>query len=153
MSRSVVTNAPKFGNDSSEFDYDELCENITIATSFREDPYICNKYIRCNHGYAQKFKCSKDTAWDIERKICLWVQHVNCGDRQLLSDEKMLGENDSDESMKRNGTRTTRSTTTTTKTTTTTTTTTTIKTLLFKNESSKLLNTIIKNKNTFNLLV
>lgn len=112
--------------DTSEekFEYDDLCSNITHIAYFRDDPFICNKYIRCNHGYAQKFKCYRDTAWDIARKTCLWVNNVECGERQLVEDN-LLGENDPDESMKHNGTRKTKTTRTTTTTITTTTLTTT----------------------------
>ncbi len=137
MSRTVVTNPPKkpsSNEDDNDLDYDEFCANTTLTTSFREDPFICNKYIRCNHGYAQKFKCSKDTAWDISTKQCLWVHYVECGSRQYVSDEQVLGENDSDESMKHNATRTTRTTrTTTTKSTTLS----TIKSTLSKSSLSK----------------
>lgn len=110
-----------YDSDSEDkFDYDDLCSNITQIAYFRDDPFICNKYIRCNHGYAQKFKCYRDTAWDIKRMTCLWVNNVDCGERQLV-DPGLLGENDPDESMKHNGTRKTRTTRTTTTTTTTTT--------------------------------
>ena len=133
LSRTVVTNAPTSDSDgdddetgneinwlsdeekytlykkiieeTSTIDYDEFCDNTTATAFFREDPFICNKYIRCNHGYAQRFKCAKSTAWDVKTKQCLWAQHVKCGKRQLITNEKLLGKNDSDESMKRNGTR------------------------------------------------
>lgn len=118
-----TSNETSSSSSEETFDYDDLCSNITHIAYFRDDPFICNKYIRCNHGYAQKFKCYRDTAWDIARKTCLWVNNVECGERQLV-DPSLLGENDPDESMKHNGTRKTR----TTRTTTTTTTTTTIKT-------------------------
>jgi hypothetical protein len=48
ISRSVVTNLPKNGTDEDDedaYEYDTLCANLTVATSFREDPYVCNKYI------------------------------------------------------------------------------------------------------------
>ena len=146
MSRSVVTSSANETNENEDdydaYAYDTLCANLTVATSFREDPYVCNKYIRCNHGYAQKFKCSKNTAWDKEKKMCNWVETVECGARELYSDEKLLGENDSDASLKNRTTLTTRTTTTSTTTTTTTTTTTLkpttdLKTTLFKTSSSK----------------
>ena len=146
MSRSVVTNKPNDNQTDDDYDayaYDTLCANLTVATSFREDPYVCNKYIRCNHGYAQKFKCSKRTAWDKDKKMCNWVETVDCGARELYSDEKLLGENDSDASLKNRTTLTTRTTTTSTTTTTTTmpttkeTTTTDLKTTLFKTSSKK----------------
>lgn len=137
-SRELVTNSPNNNNNSSDtsadideeneeekFDYDDLCSNDTLTGYFRDDPFVCNKYIRCNHGYAQKFKCYRDTAWDIPKKTCLWIQNVDCGQRELITDEKLLGDNDSDESVKHNATRTSRSTRTTTTTTTTTTTVTT----------------------------
>lgn len=93
------------------FDYDDLCSNVSATAGFRYDPFVCNRYIRCNHGYAQKFICYKNTAWDIEKNMCLWANEVKCGDRQMVDDEKLLGKNDSDEKMKKNGTRTTKSTT------------------------------------------
>ena len=31
---------------TSQFDYDTLCDNQTLITSFIEDPFICNRYIR-----------------------------------------------------------------------------------------------------------
>jgi hypothetical protein len=101
-------------NATDEFDYNELCgDNRTTATAFREDPFICNRYIRCNHGYAQKFKCFKGTAWDLERKICMWAEYVNCDSRVYVTDEELLGDNDSDEKVKHNVTRTTTLKTTT----------------------------------------
>ncbi len=91
-----------------EFDYNELCgDNTTTPTGFRDDPFICNRYVRCNHGYAQKFKCSKGTAWDCERKICLWAEYVNCDSRVYVTDEQLLGEDDSDDKVRYNVTRTT----------------------------------------------
>jgi hypothetical protein len=85
-----------------EFDYDQLCENETQTTSFRQDPFICNKYVRCNHGFAQKFKCHRHTAWNVQQRLCLWIPYVNCERRLLILDERLLGPNDSDESMKLN---------------------------------------------------
>ena len=141
MSRSLVTNAPKNGTDDDEaYEYDTLCANQTVATSFREDPHVCNKYIRCNHGYAQKFKCSIHTAWDKEKKMCLWTESVDCDTRELYSDDRLLGENDSDASLKNRTTLTTRTTTTSTTTTSTTITTqnsSILTTSLFKTSSSK----------------
>jgi hypothetical protein len=92
---TTTTKAPKFN-------YNELCENSTTITSFIEDPFICNRYIRCNHGLAQKFKCSLNTAWDLEKKICLWTESVNCGSRVYVDDDDLLGDNDSDELVKLN---------------------------------------------------
>lgn len=99
--------------ETNEIDYDDFCDNTTATAFFREDPFICNKYIRCNHGYAQRFKCAKSTAWDIKKRMCLWAQYVKCGKRQLITDAKLLGKDDTDESMKRNGTRYTKPVTTT----------------------------------------
>lgn len=114
---SLVVVTKKLNETTDEivekFDYDDLCSNITQIAYFRDDPFVCNKYIRCNHGYAQKFKCYRDTAWDIIRKTCLWVNNVDCGERQILDDD-LLGENDPDESMKHNGTRKIKTTITTT---------------------------------------
>ena len=75
--------------------------------------------------------------------MCLWTETVECGARELYSDERLLGENDSDASLKNRTTLTTRTTTTSTTTITTTTTTTQVtttnfkKTTLFKTNSSK----------------
>ena len=98
MTDSIIS--PK----TPSFDYDEICKNETMPTQFIEDPFICNRFIRCNHGLAQKFKCSINTAWDIERKLCLWVDSVNCGSRIYVSDFELLGENDPNEITRRNTT-------------------------------------------------
>lgn len=98
----------KKSNDTSvntDFDYNELCDNVTETTAFREDPFICNRYVRCNHGYAQKFKCSLNTAWDIARRLCIWTDGVDCGSRLYVADEELLGENDPDELVRHNVTR------------------------------------------------
>jgi hypothetical protein len=105
--RKYRRNAPAMDEDSIEMlnkiDYDQLCDNKTA--SLRDDPFVCNKFIRCNHGWAQKFKCAKNTAWDATNNECIWIDQVDCGDRTLITDERLLGENDSDQSMKRNGTK------------------------------------------------
>lgn len=135
MSRSLDTdpiasnNATNDDNNDEAYIYDTLCANETVATGFREDPYVCNRYIRCNHGYAQKFICSKYTVWDQEKKMCLWTASVECGPRALYTDEQLLGDNDSDASLKNRTTLTTRTTTTSTTMTTIVKTTITVKQL------------------------
>ncbi len=93
---TASTKKPKATTE--EVNYEELCEeSMTIGGEFKEDPNICNKYIRCNHGYAQKFACAKDTAWDVEKKMCLWRRMVKCEDRMYVTDEELLGLDDSEE--------------------------------------------------------
>jgi hypothetical protein len=85
------------------FDYHSLCDGQAI---FLADPFVCNRYLRCNHGYAQKFKCSRSTAWDDAKRLCLWTSLVTCGERVYVSNHALLGDDDA--------TKTTTTTTTTT---------------------------------------
>lgn len=99
--KTTTTTSTAASEEVAEFDYDDLCVNVSSTAGFRDDPFICNRYIRCNHGYAQKFICSKNTAWDVEKKMCLWLSEVKCEDRELVTDEELLGKNDSDDKMKK----------------------------------------------------
>lgn len=93
------------------FDFNQLCINATADDAFRDDPFICNRYVRCNFGSAQKFVCTKATAWDSVKKMCTWISEVDCGERQLVLDDKLLDED------KKNSTKTTKTTKKKTKTT------------------------------------
>jgi hypothetical protein len=68
---------------TTEEDFDYLCDDLPGATGFIEDPHVCNKYIRCNHGKSQRFTCATGTVWDTENKMCLWTESVDCSEREV----------------------------------------------------------------------
>lgn len=79
-----------YEEEDDGFDFNKLCINATSDDAFRDDPFICNRYVRCNFGSAQKFVCTKATAWDSIKKMCTWISEVDCGERQLVLDDKLI---------------------------------------------------------------
>ena len=93
---TVKTTTPKPTKTTTPTDFDFVCDELPGATGFTEDPYVCNKYIRCNHGKSQRFTCAAGTVWDSENKMCLWTESVDCAEREV-EDEEGAENTDEDE--------------------------------------------------------
>ena len=93
---TLKTTTPKPTKTTTPTDFDFVCDELPGATGFTEDPYVCNKYIRCNHGKSQRFTCAAGTVWDSENKMCLWTESVDCAEREV-EDEEGAENTDEDE--------------------------------------------------------
>lgn len=74
------------------FDYDTLCNGLLASTGFVSDPFICNKYLRCNHGVAERFTCASGTLWNSRDKMCTWPSLVDCDDREIFTETELIRE-------------------------------------------------------------
>ncbi len=74
------------------FDYDTLCNGLLASTGFVSDPFICNKYLRCNHGVAERFTCASGTLWNSRDKMWTWPSLVDCDDREIFTETELIRE-------------------------------------------------------------
>ena len=84
---TITTTTTTTAIPTTTYNYEGICDDVFEAGMFKEDPFVCNNYIRCNHGVAQIFVCPKNTVWDSQNKICLWTQQVECAERELITEK------------------------------------------------------------------
>jgi hypothetical protein len=80
------------------FEYDTLCNGLLASTGFVSDPFVCNKYLRCNHGVAERFTCASGTLWNSKDKMCTWPALVDCDDREVFTENELVKEEAGDSS-------------------------------------------------------
>lgn len=90
--KQKTTKKMSSNEERKKFEYDTLCNGLLASTGFVSDPFICNKYLRCNHGVAERFTCASGTLWNSADKMCTWPALVDCDDREVFTDGELVKE-------------------------------------------------------------